>query len=165
MELDPTLIGGFHDEKSSSPTLSKTFRTIRKHFTRTTNSENEIENVTEEIQRSFPKQTITTVTIKRTLPANQSLTTFNTNFPSNPHLQGAYSFEYSKDKPPKSPNEDLYRQTMTSKQGLSTTFTSYHTRTVTVHSNTGALSFPFFVILATGMLPVWNGFLLFSHVI
>jgi hypothetical protein len=153
MELSPTLIGGFHDEKSSNPTLSKTFRTIRKHLTRTTNNENDIQNLTEEIQRNFPKQTITTVTIKRTLPSDQSLSTFDNDFQSNPQLHGAYAFEYLKDKFPKSPNDDVYHQTMTSKQGLSTTYTTYHTRTVTVHSNSGALRF-FFVILGTGMLPV-----------
>lgn len=141
MEIDPNLIGGnFHDDKSISPTLAKTFRTIRKHLTRTNNNGNEIENITEEIQRTFPKQTITTVTIKRTMPSNQSLNTFETNFPSNPSLHGTYSVEYSKDKPPKSPNEDVYHQTMTSKQGHSTTYTTYHTRTVTVRSNAGALS-------------------------
>ena len=146
MELDPTLIGGFHDEKTGNPTLSKTFRTIRKHFTRTTNNEGDIHNITEEIQRSFPKQTITTVTIKRTLPSSdQALSNFDKDFQTNPQLRGTYSFEHLKDKFPKSPNEDFYHQTMTSNnQGLSTTYTTYHTRTVTVHSNSGALSFLFF---------------------
>ena len=144
MELDPTLIGGFHDEKTGNPTLSKTFRTIRKHFTRTTNNENDIQNITEEIQRSFPKQTITTVTIKRTLPSSdQALSSFEKDFQSNPQLRGTYSFEYLKDKFPKSPNEDLYHQTMTSNPGRSTTYTTYHTRTVTVHNNSGALKFCF----------------------
>lgn len=139
MEIDPNMIGGsFHDDKSVSPTLAKTFRTIRKHFTRTNNNESEIENITEEIQRNFPKQTITTVTIKRSMPSNPTMGHFETNFPSNPSLHGGYAVEYSKEKSPKSPNEDLYHQTMTNKQGLSTTFTTYHTRTVTVRSKNGA---------------------------
>lgn len=148
MELDPNMIGGhFHDDKSVSPTLAKTFRTIRKHLTRTSNNENEIENITEEIQRSFPKQTITTVTIKRSTPSNPTMTHFETNFPSNPSLHGAYAVEYSKEKSPKSPNEDVYHQTMTNKQGLSATYTTYHTRTVTVRSKTGALQGSHFCFL------------------
>ena len=145
MDLQPTLIGNnYHEEKSISPTLTKTFRTIRKHFTRTTNNDNEIQNLTEEIQRNFPKQTFTTVTIKRTLPASdQTVSTFENDFQCNPQLRGNYAFEFVKDKFPKLPHEDVYQQTMTSQQGLSTSYTTYHTRTVTVHSNSGALRFSF----------------------
>jgi hypothetical protein len=138
VELDPTsLIGGFHDDKSSNQPISKTFRTIRKHFTRTTNNEGEINNITEEIQRNFPKQTVTTVTIKRTLPNNQSLSSFDNDLQTN-------SFDFFKDKFPK---QQYHQTTTTNNQGLSTTYTTYHTRTVTVHSNSGALRFFFSFVL------------------
>ena len=138
-------IGGFHDDKTTNnPTLSKTFRTIRKHLSRTSNNENEITNVTEEINTNFPKQTITTVTIKRSGAADQSLSSFENDFKTNNQLHGAYSFEYMKDKFPKQqtyPNEEIYHQTIPNKQAHSTTFTTYHTRTVTVQSNSGAENF------------------------
>jgi hypothetical protein len=140
MELDPRLIGGFPDEKPISPNFSKTFRTIRKHLTRTTNNENDMRNLTEEIHGNFPKQTITTVTIKRTLPPDQSISSFANDFPRN-------SFEYLTEKFPKPPKDDIYHQTMTSKQGVSTTYTTYSTRTVTVHSNSGALKLFFYYYL------------------
>jgi hypothetical protein len=140
-------IGGFHDEKTNNPTLSKTFRTIRKHLSRTSNNENEITNVTEEFNTSFPKQTITTVTIKRSLPADQSLSSFDNELKanlSNNQLHGTYSFDYMKDKFPKQKsyqNDDIYHQSIANKQAVSTTFTTYHTRTVTVQSNSGAENF------------------------
>lgn len=108
-------------------------RTIRKHLTRTPNSENEITHLTDDVQRNFPKQTVTTVTIQRTLPANQTITTFNNNFPTN-------SIDFFKDKFPRQQNQDMYQQN----QGQSSTYTTYHTRTVTVHSNSGARRFSFF---------------------
>lgn len=112
------------DEKSSNPTLSKTIRTIRKHLTRTTNNEGDINQITEEIQRTFPKQTITTVTIQRTIPNEQHII----NFPSN-------DFNYFQNNLSNSFNDNIYHQ---QQQGLSTSYTTYHTRTVTVHSNSGA---------------------------
>jgi len=114
------------DEKSSNPMLSKTIRTIRKHLTRTTNNESDINQITEEIHRTFPKQTITTVTIQRTIPNEQRIINFPANdfnnyFPNN--LSDSF-------------NDNIYHQQQ--QQGLSTSYTTYHTRTVTVHSNSGA---------------------------
>jgi len=156
--MDPTLLGGYHqDEKSltsTSPTLSKTFHTIRKHLTRTSNTKNdnqiifdgnEIHNLGEQFNSNFPKQTITTVTIKRSIPADKGLATFQSEFKtdsSNDPLHGAYPYEYMKDKYPKPKSyqkDDIYHQSTANKQALSTTYTTYHTHTVTVHSNSGAL--------------------------
>ena len=146
--MDPNLLGGYHDDKSlasNNPTLSKTFRTIRKHLTRTSNNESDLHNLSEEFHSNFPKQTITTVTIKRSIPADKTISSFQNEFKtesSNDPLHGAYSFEYMKDKFPKQKsyqNDDIYHQSTANKQALSTTYTTYHTRTVTVHSNSGAL--------------------------
>jgi hypothetical protein len=155
---DPNLLGGFNDDKSlmnlssNNATLSKTFRTIRKHLTRTTNKndnqmmydESDINSIGDEFNPNFPKQTITSVTIQRTLPGDKSLSSFNNEskmYSSTAHhVPGTYTFEYTKEKFPKekSFHNDEIHQSTTSKHSSSTTFTSYQTRSVTVHSNSGA---------------------------
>ncbi|CAF0752875.1 unnamed protein product [Adineta steineri] len=149
--IDPTLIGGYNDDKSlpsNNPTLAKTFRTIRKHLTRTSNNKNdnqiifdesELNNLGEEFHSNFPKQTITTVTIKRSIPNDKTLSSFENEFKtesSSDPTHGTYTFEYMKDKFPKQ-KSDIYHhhQSTTNKQAVSTTYTTYHTHTVTVHSN------------------------------
>ncbi|CAF1670157.1 unnamed protein product, partial [Adineta ricciae] len=141
--LDPNLIGNYSEEKtfsSTNPTLAKTFRTIRKHLTRTTNNKNDnqilfdesdINNLNDEFHANFPKQTITTVTIKRTIPADKTLTTFESQSSS---LNEAYpTFDYVKDRLPKQKTE-FYQQSTANKQAVSTMYTTYHTHTVTPSS-------------------------------
>lgn len=109
----PTLLREYNDDKSllsTSPTLSKTFRTIRKHFLRTSNNKsdnqimfdrNDISNLDEEFNPNFPKSTITTVTIKRIGPNDNSLTSFDNQFKtysSNIQSNDPYGFESMKDK-------------------------------------------------------------------
>ena len=162
--IDPNLLGGYNDEKSlmnlssNSATLSKTFRTIRKHLSRTTNKndnqitydESDTSSIGDESNLNFPKQTITSVTIQRTLPGDKSLLPFDNESKSysstTHHLPGTYSFDYMRDKFPKEKSyhkDEIHHQSTTSKRSSSTTFTSYHTHTLTVHSNSGARSLLF----------------------
>ncbi|CAF1042630.1 unnamed protein product [Rotaria sordida] len=153
-ESVPTIIREYTEEKtlpsSNNPTLAKTIRTIRKHFSRTTNNkndnqilfdQNEINNFDEEFNTNFSKPTITHVSLKQLLPNDNTLTSFDNQFKncsSNIQTNDTYTYETMKDKFSKQnsyPTNDIYHPTMQNKPAISTTVTTYHTRTVTVQSN------------------------------
>ncbi|CAF0861232.1 unnamed protein product [Rotaria sordida] len=150
-ESVPTIIREYTEEKtlpsSNNPTLAKTIRTIRKHFSRTTNNkndnqilfdQNEINNFDEEFNTNFSKPTITHVSLKQLLPNDNTLTSFDNQFKncsSNIQTNDTYTYETMKDKFSKQnsyPTNDIYHPTMQNKPAISTTVTTYHTRTVTV---------------------------------
>ncbi|CAF1945267.1 unnamed protein product [Rotaria magnacalcarata] len=148
----PTSLRDYNDEKSPTshnPTLAKTFRTIRKHLLRTSNNkndnqiifdQNDMSNFDEEFNSNFSKPTITTLNIKHVLPNDSSMTSFDNQIKtisSNIQSQDPYGFESTKDRSPKQKlyqNDDIYHQSMASRQAVSTTYTTYHSRTVTQSS-------------------------------
>ena len=157
--IGPTLLKEDNKEKSQisiSPTFAKTFRTIRKHFSRTSSNKsdnqftfirNEINDLNKEFHSNVSRSTITTVTINESLPNENLLSSFDNQLKiCSPNVQSldTYSFEYLKDK---FPEQDRYQkdgisyQSMASKQAVSTAITTHHTRTQTTQSNSGSLIF------------------------
>ncbi|CAF3541913.1 unnamed protein product [Rotaria sordida] len=160
-ESVPTIIREYTEEKtlpsSNNPTLAKTIRTIRKHFSRTTNNkndnqilfdQNEINNFDEEFNTNFSKPTITHVSLKQLLPNDNTLTSFDNQFKncsSNIQTNDTYTYETMKDKFSKQnsyPTNDIYHPTMQNKPAISTTVTTYHTRTVTVQNKPLVVDLP-----------------------
>ncbi|CAF3672239.1 unnamed protein product [Rotaria sordida] len=160
-ESVPTIIREYTEEKtlpsSNNPTLAKTIRTIRKHFSRTTNNkndnqilfdQNEINNFDEEFNTNFSKPTITHVSLKQLLPNDNTLTSFDNQFKncsSNIQTNDTYTYETMKDKFSKQNSyqtNDIYHPTMQNKPAISTTVTTYHTRTVTVQNKPLVVDLP-----------------------
>ena len=145
---DSTIVGGYADDRSalsispSNVSLAKTFRTIRKHLTWTSN-------------KNLPQMTtddhslLATYPISpSTSPSDRSLLAWenqNELFPSrNPSPHGT-SYVLDGGNNERFPKgivaypTDLHQQTMKSQHSISTSYTSYQTRSFTIHTHSGAI--------------------------
>lgn len=164
---DSTLVGGYPDDRhllnlsSSNASLAKTFRSIRKHFTWTSNKNlspmasdddhRDLHPFDHDQQTTLSKPISTTFSIPTSSsPSDRSSSTwdnpvdmYSASAAKNQSHHGSYSYEYTSERFPKgiaSFPTDLQHQTMKTQHSISSSYTSYQTRSFTVQNHLGARS-------------------------
>ena len=103
---------------------------------------------------ALPQQRITSMTIEQTMPIDRSMGAFGN------QMRGTYAFQYSHEKFPKDvlafPGE-MQQQSIRSQRSISTSYTTYQTHSLTVHSNSSTL--PLFFFSIDRSIDTWTGML------
>lgn len=148
---DPLTLTGFPEERSvlnlspNNASLAKTFRTIRKHLSwssnknlnQITDDDREISQGMEDDHFTLPQQRITTMTMERTMPFGRSLGAFGN------QVHGTYAFEYSQENFPRELSnfqDEIQQQSIRSQRSISASYTTYQSHSHTYHSNWSALA-------------------------